>query len=76
MATIIAGVSILAIVFMSVFFVKLCAEGRRVKLCEVHQLDTKPCAPPGVVSHPASNLVVMTGTPRDRINNKRSRKPA
>jgi hypothetical protein len=89
---IIAGVSILAITFMAVFFVKICTEGSRVKVCEVLRLDTESCALPDAVhqkvetepqgpsadpGYVPGNVVVMPeARARDRINHVRSRKPA
>jgi hypothetical protein len=43
---IIVGASVLAVVFMGAFFVKICKDGNRIKICNVMKLDTEPTAIP------------------------------
>ncbi len=43
----IVGVSIVAVAFMAVFFVGICRDSSRIKLCEVMKLDTEPMGSAG-----------------------------
>ncbi|HEU5403150.1 MAG TPA: hypothetical protein VFU86_17470 [Terriglobales bacterium] len=89
-AATIFGIWIVAVAFMAVFFVKICGDGSRIKVCEVLKLDTEPSAPPGAacqkveaeslgsdVSYSATNVLRMpTSQTHERSKYGRTRKPA
>jgi len=91
-AAIVAGVSILAIAFMAVFFGKICREGSYIRVCKIVRLDTEASTPPigayhevetephtvdSDVSYAPSNVIVMPEVRGHvRVTRARSRKPA
>jgi hypothetical protein len=90
-AATIVGISMMAVAFMAVFFVGICTDGSRIKVCEVLKVDTERSAPsdtlwkvepesPRVdsdVSYSANNVLTMpTSRAHDRSTHARPRKPA